>query len=161
MKKLFILLLLIFYSAICFAQAQNWLWVQTATGKDGKGFELNGSDPILTDAAGNVYISGFFSGDSIKLSNITLHNLNALYSGDAFIAKYNASGTALWAHTIFSDSLVTSNSLTMDNAGFLYFLGTFDGDSVTVGSNMTKYFIRKLYWNSLFTSSYRRSKSVQ
>src|SRR5690606_32741906 len=43
-----------------------------------------------------------------------------------------------WAHNISADSFVTSRSLTIDNGGALYFLGTFYADSITIG-NTTLY----------------------
>jgi len=54
---------------------------------------------VAVDPAGNVYVSGYFDTNLVFSRNTTLTNAansNAPF-GDAFLARYNSSGTNLWA----------------------------------------------------------------
>ncbi|MEW6470257.1 MAG: T9SS type A sorting domain-containing protein [Bacteroidota bacterium] len=51
---------------------------------------------VATDASGNVYVTGWFSGASIAFGSYTLVNASP-GSGDIFLAKYDAAGNVLWA----------------------------------------------------------------
>lgn len=62
-----------------------------------KGFGGSGSDGasgIRVDTSGNIYITGYFSGQ-VNFGNITLTAQGVLY---AFVAKLDKQGDAAWAH---------------------------------------------------------------
>jgi hypothetical protein len=88
------------------------------------------SDGIAVDGNSNSYITGYFRG-SATFGNTTLSS-----SGDAdiFIAKYDASGTVLWAKraggTIGDD---IGKDISIDSSGNSYVTGYFSG-SATLGS---------------------------
>lgn len=68
------------------------LW---ATGIGGPGDEETRS--VTTDSKGNIYVTGYFSSDSLIFGSTVLHN----YSGyDVFIVKYNPDGKVLWAEAL-------------------------------------------------------------
>ncbi len=86
---------------------------------------------VSTDAAGNVYIAGSYSG-SVTLGVHTLANSN---NGGILWAKYDSSGTVLWAKNAAVGAGNNSNAataLTIDGAGNLYMSGSFQG-SIFVG----------------------------
>lgn len=101
------------------------LWAKSGFG-DGFG------NAVATDATGNVYLTGSFSGDSIKLSGITLHNTST--STEVFVAKYDASGNILWAKCSTGISQSGGVALSCDNAGNVFVVGGFYGLNVTFGN---------------------------
>lgn len=71
---------------------QDWVWAKS-TGVEYQGYAMD----IATDALGNSYITGVFSSSTITFGAITLNKVSASSGADVFIAKYDASGNALWA----------------------------------------------------------------
>ncbi len=68
--------------------------------------QINGSGPnilegsgVATDAAGNIYITGFFSFNILFAGGATTFN-NPAGNNDAFVAKFNASGNFIWAKAL-------------------------------------------------------------
>ncbi|HKR07354.1 MAG TPA: T9SS type A sorting domain-containing protein, partial [Bacteroidia bacterium] len=89
---------------------------------------------VITDAAGNIYTTGRFSGnqsgpDSVDFDpgpgvyNIFTPGLTA--SPDIFISKLDSSGNFVWAKAIGGGDADYGFSITMDLAGDLYITGTF------------------------------------
>lgn len=71
-------------------------------------------DSIATDAYGNVFISGWTTGD--------FGGVNSGYS-DAFIAKYNAEGTLEWTQQLGGNGYEESDSIATDLYGNVYIAG--------------------------------------
>jgi hypothetical protein len=98
----------------------NFQWVQHA-GSNGRD-EAKG---IKCDAAGNVYVTGFYSeGCSFGSQVLTTHNPPNWY--DIFLAKYDPSGNLQWVKTAGGDYDDVAWGLTMDNVGKLYITGEFN-----------------------------------
>ncbi|MBD2069705.1 SBBP repeat-containing protein [Leptolyngbya sp. FACHB-671] len=70
---------------------------------------------IVTDRAGNVYVSGNTVG------------LTGLEESDIFVAKYSANGKQLWFKQFGSDQLDGSNDIAVDQKGNVYVTGYWDG----------------------------------
>jgi len=70
------------------AQSTNWAWARNANGDN-----QNYAYAAAADAAGNVYVTGAFSGNMI-LGSYTLSSNGAQ---DMFIAKYDGAGNLGWA----------------------------------------------------------------
>ncbi len=89
---------------------------------------------VSTDPSGNILLLGVFVRGDIIFGNDTLSN--AVYN-DVFLAKYNSSGTVLWAKqsTFCGGSL--PYSVTCDDEGNTYITGYFS-DSISFGSNTLK-----------------------
>lgn len=114
---------------------------------------------VATDAAGNVYVSGYFQGtiDFDPSSGTFLLTSNGIE--DIFVLKLDASGNFLWAANMGSSSGDFSYSLDVDLVGNLFFTGTFsnttDFDPGTGTFNLTSngaddIFISKLDANGNF-----------
>jgi hypothetical protein len=119
------------------------LWSKSIKGTFGKVYQgdgsfLNGED-ITTDASGNVYVVGEFSGPAY-FENLT-YTSQAHY-GDLFIAKYNAAGSLQWVRQMKgSDSYnSTISSIKVDSAGNYYIVGEPRGNlqlgNVTISGNI-------------------------
>jgi len=103
----------------------NLLWAQSIGGNS-YDYGLG----VSADGFGNVYLTGFYSdaylNDSLICGNFTLHDSNQdLQSrlSEAFIAKYNSSGSCLWAKSSEGSGDVTSNKVTVDASGNAYIIG--------------------------------------
>lgn len=85
---------------------------------------------IKADAAGNVYVSGFFRGtvDFDPGAGEELVTGPAVgLSSDAFILKLDASGNYVWAKSLAGGSQCIADAITIDGAGNVYTTGGFGG----------------------------------
>ncbi len=108
----------------------NVLWAKRAGGNGGEV-----STSIVTDASGNVYVTGFFTSASTTFGAITLTNANNLgMFWDILFVKYAPNGTVLWAKSAggTSDDYVTS--VASDVSGNVYVTGYFQSTTITFGS---------------------------
>jgi hypothetical protein len=96
----------------------NRIWSVSAggTGND-EGFG------IAVDGAGNVYVTGYFTGTATFGS----HTLTAIGDSDIFVAKLNPSGTWLWAVKAGGTYGEVVNDVAVDGAGNAYVTGYYDG----------------------------------
>ena len=75
------------------SSAQSWEWAKQA---GALGDEA--ANKVAVDKAGNVYVTGYFTGATAVFGTITLNNANSAAGGnDIFVAKYDANGNVLWA----------------------------------------------------------------
>lgn len=106
-----ILLIFPFYLSL----AQDVFWVQT--------LQSNGATEtggIVTDASGNVYAVGYFEG-ILNFGSFSL----AASSVDIFLAKYNSSGTCLWAKKAGGIAGDYGRAIALDGDGNIYITGTY------------------------------------
>lgn len=82
--------------------------------------------PVCVDNAGSTYTTGQFT-DVITIGSTTLEAV----ANSAYLAKYNADGTAAWAIGLSGAATITS--VTTDESNNVYIAGTF-ADVVKVGS---------------------------
>jgi hypothetical protein len=88
---------------------------------------------IATDAAGNVYVTGFFTGTA-TFGGVTLTSNGGK---DMFIVKYNAAlGTVVWAKRGGINGDEIGNGVAVDPSGNVYVVGSFV-DSTKFGSLAT------------------------
>lgn len=101
--------------------AQQLQWVSPIAGIGGQNIRS-----ITLDAAGNTYISGFFTGtvdlnpDSLATAN---HTSNG--SSDIFIVKLDQQGNYRWSKTFGSTAADEGKAITVSSAGSVYITGIF------------------------------------
>lgn len=114
MKKIYLALLLL--ASAIFADAQPSLqWARNIGGSRG--------DEIKTDAAGNVYTVGYFSGSKDFDPGPGTFYLTADGGGadDAYVSKLDMNGNFLWAVRLGGDATNYNFSVEVDVAGNVLF----------------------------------------
>jgi hypothetical protein len=86
---------------------------------------------LVIDGSNNLYISGYFYGNTMTVGSFTLAN-NGAY--DVFVAKCNSAGTFQWANRFGSASSDYANDIAIDGSANIYVTGAFTGTTVAVGS---------------------------
>jgi hypothetical protein len=100
-------------------------------------FSYSQGNEIKLDAAGNPYIIGYYSSDSIKIGAVTLYNNSiATYGGgdtlrDIFVAKYKSNGNLSWARTAGGKSNDYGNGIATGSNNSVYITGEFLSDSIS------------------------------
>lgn len=110
----------------------NVLWATSAGG-----YSNDRPRSISADAAGNVYLTGYFFSGSISFGSITLTSNG---SGDIFVVKYDGSGNVLWAKNAGGDDDDWANSVTTGPGGDIFVAGFYKSsiiyfDSITQSAN--------------------------
>jgi len=103
------------------------LWATKAGGAG-----LDGSRGIAVDGAGNSYATGYFSGDATFGSGeANQTDLSSTGSYDIFVAKYDRSGSLLWATQAGGNANLGDFgvSIAVDGPGSSYVTGYFSGDA--------------------------------
>ncbi len=104
--------------------AGSFVWAKRAGGTQD---EIANS--VATDAAGNVYVAGYFSSPSVVFGSTTL---TTSASSDMFLVKYDSSGSVVWAKNSGSSSM--GQSVAIDTSGDVFVSGIFYPPSVTFGT---------------------------
>jgi hypothetical protein len=97
----------------------NFLWV-----RQGGGPGKDDAKSIVCDAAGNVYIAGFYSSGAM-IGSTTYSTTSGMYD-DTFVAKYDTNGNLMWVQTAGGDYDDVIWGMTIDAAGMLYVTGEFN-----------------------------------
>jgi len=102
--------------------------------------EIDRSNAVAVDGAGNVYVQGYTSGDLFGTGS----GIN-----DAFLIKYDSSGNELWSH----QARHGYNNMTVDTAGNVYVTGTESGPG-SLDAQLIKYDTNgTLLWSEFYGSS--------
>ena len=110
----------------------NLLWVRNAIG-DSTVIE-NG---ITTDGNGNIYATGYFTGDSVQFGSQTLYRPNQSTPDTSFfVIKYDSAGNVLWAQTALTSGHSVGYSIAADAAGYAYVTGGFTSDSIRFNNTL-------------------------
>jgi hypothetical protein len=104
---------------IASSQADIWKNAEACGGKQGDNFQT-----VVSDHAGNFYLTGYFSGDAV-FGNTTLSSLNG--SNDVFIASFTSSGMPRWAAQAEGERNDLAYNIAMDDEENLYITGSFHG----------------------------------
>ena len=84
---------------------------------------------LNTDASGNLYVTGDFSGSA----NFDDSTLVSAGMKDAFIAKYDSAGVLIWAKKAGGNKDDAGNGIYADNSGNVFLTGSFT-DSASFGT---------------------------
>ena len=106
-------------------------WYQTIPGT-----ENDNGYGIAVDSSGNVYVTGKYSSTSIVPLGNTL-NLPASNGLDAFIVKYDTSGTAQWAQTIGGSSSDIATGIAVDSSGNVFVTGYYSSANISLGNSLS------------------------
>ena len=126
MKRIILFVTAVLLAVNGFAQAPNWEWSWRAGGsQDDAAFS------VVTDASGNVYTTGYFTGPTIVFGNTTLTGAG---DKDIFIVKFDSFGNLLWAKNfggIYDDA---GMSISIDSFGKVYLTGYFTSPTIAFDS---------------------------
>ncbi len=104
----------------------NPVWAHHAGGNAG-----DYSYDIAVDGSGNVYVTGYFSSSTLTFGSTTLSNAGLV---NIFVAKYNASGNAVWAKSAGGNLFDSGMSIVVDGNGNVYVSGSFQSPTANFGS---------------------------
>jgi hypothetical protein len=112
----------------------NVIWAKSAFGSSN-----DDGYCITTDINNNVYVSGSFESPTITFDNITLINAGGSCPPfnsctDIFLAKYDSSGTVLWANSYGSIKDDVGYGIANDAAGDIYLTGSFKSQTINFGN---------------------------
>ena len=121
-NSLFLILLVFGFNYSVFAQP-NFVW---ANQLGGTGSDIGYS--IASDASGNVYTTGYYSG-TVDFDPgpgvFTLTSAGA--TNDIFVYKLNATGNLVWAKSLGGTGAEMGLSIAVDASGNVYTTGQFQG----------------------------------
>ncbi len=111
------------YSAflVKYSPSGNVIWAKQASGSASSYSYISSA---AVDDSGNIVVTGYFR-DTV---NFGVNRLICNSFENVFLVKYNSSGNVLWAKQAIIPSLncnAMGNSVSTDNAGNVYLLGTF------------------------------------
>lgn len=103
-----------------------------------KGSLEDKTEGCAVDLAGNVFATGYFDSPSLQFGGNNNHHVdnfdNSGNTFDAFIVKYNSSGTPQWFHAIGKSDDDGGRTVATDVSGNCYVTGWFRAPSITAGS---------------------------
>lgn len=105
----------------------RWLWASRA-GSTG----FDGAQAIATDAAGNSYVVGEFSGTA----SFGPHRLTSKGGTDAFVAKLDSNGNWLWARSGGGPATEHGWAVGIDGSGNCQVAGSFEGTADFNGAKL-------------------------
>ena len=108
---------------------------------------------VATDASGNVYITGMFSGGTIAFDTSVLTNSGYL---NLFLVKYSALGSVIWAKSAGGSAEDYASSVATDASGCLYITGMFTSPTITFGTT-TLTSVTTAFGENMFLAKYSAS----
>lgn len=88
---------------------------------------------IISDAAGNTFVTGSFSG-TVTLGTNVLSSVGGFGFDDVYLVKYDPSGAVLWAKRAGGDDKEFGRALALDGQGGVYVAGTSASSQAKFGS---------------------------
>ncbi len=104
----------------------NVIWAKN-TNCDGNVFGYS----ISSDALGNIYCAGYYSGLPFVLGTYTLTNSGGL---NVILIKYDSNGNVIWVKTSTGNCLFSTDCISTDLAGNSYVSGTFSSPNIVFGT---------------------------
>ncbi|MDP4282542.1 MAG: T9SS type A sorting domain-containing protein, partial [Bacteroidota bacterium] len=86
---------------------------------------------VVSDASGNIYMTGYFSYDTITVGPYTLPNAGSI---DMLVVKYDSGGNVLWAKKGGGTSDDRSSSVAVDASGNVFVTGNFSSPVISFDS---------------------------
>ena len=113
-----------------YGNAPDWSWVRKYGGSENDYF-----NELVTDASGNTYAAGAYSG------SVTIGGSNFTASGqeELLVTKINSTGGVSWVRTATVDngwSFIWAQGITLDAANNLYVTGSYFSNTATFGATV-------------------------
>jgi len=121
MNKPILIIFLTLISLGLWAQSPDWIWVHQAGGTNN-----DTAKAIVSDASGNCYVAGYFSG-SATFGTSTISSTGGM---DIFVAKHDANGTWLWAKRAGGPGTDQGTGISLDATGNVCVTGYFAGTAL-------------------------------
>ncbi|MBP9069903.1 MAG: SBBP repeat-containing protein, partial [Bacteroidia bacterium] len=121
MKRIILLFSAIILSSNTSAQF-NLMWAKSVGGVD-PDEGLN----VVTDATGNIYTVGTFSGTADLDPGASTLNFTSIGEEDVYVIKQNSVGGLIWAKTFGGTNTDIPAGVGVDNSGNVYISGTYGG----------------------------------
>ena len=106
------------------------LWARRMGGSD------NYTNSVNTDSSQNIIVTGYYSSNPLNIFaadgstiSFTLSNSG---SGDAFVVKYDSSGTPLWARRLGGTGDDRANSVSTDSSGNIVVVGYYASSTLNI-----------------------------
>lgn len=138
------------------------IWVYTVGGA-----HADGGAAIDLDNTGNIYLTGYFTGQSIDIDPVGAKTVSeageGIASGDVFVAKYNPSMACQWAFNIGAVGEDKSTDLIVTNSS-VYVSGYVKDDALNVyfdPNSITSSFFTGIGGYDLFVASYALDGNYQ
>lgn len=116
--------------AVANAQAPEW-----DLAKSGGGIADEWANDIATDAAGNIYVTGFYQSDQLTLGSTTLVQTNG-GAIDFLLVKFDPAGDVLWARSASGAHQDEGTHVCVDVNGNVYVSGYTYSSSITFGTTV-------------------------
>lgn len=115
-------------SKVSYTQIPNWQWAKSIGG-------IGMDRPLSTcvDAAGNLYLAGYFYSSTLVFGADTLVNMGG---SDIFLSKYDVNGNILWAKSMGGSKEDNAMSIAVDAADNLYVAGSFESSTINFDSTV-------------------------
>ncbi|HQW22894.1 MAG TPA: SBBP repeat-containing protein [Bacteroidia bacterium] len=140
--RIYLLISFALHLSVMTSDAQSFQWAKSiiSEGYD-EGYDL------ATDSDGNTYVAGMIEfdtdfGNGVILSSAGIH--------DIFLAKYNSSGSLVWAKIAGGKGGDKIQSIVLDGAGHIYVTGEYEDTcyfesimKVTTGAGVNNMFVAK------------------
>ena len=84
---------------------------------------------IATDSAGNTYVAGQFSNQADFTKAVGSISLTSAGSSDAFVAKFDSTGKAIWAVGLGASGNDAAFGVVADGSGSVFVTGSFSGSN--------------------------------
>lgn len=112
------------------AQPPGWAWARSPIST----FSAQEGNAVATDATGNAYITGNFSGVALDFDNG--HVIFGVGLIDLYLAKYDSSGNAVMAVSAGTpNGGLSGDAICVDRSGNIYICGYFVGAHVILGND--------------------------
>ena len=118
------------------------LWTRTIGGNGGTQFQPASAAAVAVGLSGTSYVTGKFVA-SIACAGLNLTANSSL--SDAFVAKYDSSGTCMWAVQLGGTEADGGSGIAADAAGSTYAVGHFEGEASFGGVALSGLGSRQLY----------------
>jgi pimeloyl-ACP methyl ester carboxylesterase len=105
--------------------AQNWQWAE-----NGGSYGRDEGEKVDVDAAGNIYVTGSFSGTA-QFGSTTLVSAG---NSDIYVAKLNPNGVFLWARRAGGENDEHGSDIVVDKNGGAVVVGSFGSENASFGS---------------------------